>query len=175
MDNYGFVYSFDGRLLKGASVEGTYWIPEGIEEIEPGALLGCKIETLHIPYTLHVHECDQLMFSEDEDENMEMMPAVYFWSKSYKNRDEETSAFEDEGEFRVDEHGVAYSLDGHRLLFTRKEFKDSEYRVPDGVTTICSMSFVMCLQFVTLYVPKSVRLIGDYIFGAGGGKIVLER
>ena len=29
IDSYGFVYSVDGkRLLKGASVEGAYWIPE---------------------------------------------------------------------------------------------------------------------------------------------------
>ena len=38
LDSYGFVYSADGkRLLKGASVKGDYWIPEGVEEIEPDA------------------------------------------------------------------------------------------------------------------------------------------
>ena len=69
MDSYGFVYSTDGkRLLKGANVEGAYWIPEGVEEIEPGALIGCKIGTLHVPWTAHVHEYDQLVFSEDEEE-----------------------------------------------------------------------------------------------------------
>ena len=53
MDSYGFVYSADGkRLLKGANVEGAYWIPEGVEEIEPGALIGCRIGTLHVPWTL---------------------------------------------------------------------------------------------------------------------------
>lgn len=62
MDSYGFVYSADGkRLLKGANVEGAYWIPEGVEEIEPGALIGCRIETLHVPWTAHVHEYDQLV------------------------------------------------------------------------------------------------------------------
>ena len=36
MDAFGFVYSGDGkRLLKGANVKGAYWIPEGVEEIEP--------------------------------------------------------------------------------------------------------------------------------------------
>ena len=102
---------------------------------------------------------DQLVFSEDEAENEELMLAVYFWTKEYANRDEETWAFEDEGEYRVDEHGVAYSLDGHRLLLARLEFKDSEYRVPDGVVTICSMAFAICRQFVTLIIPKSVRLL----------------
>ena len=174
LDSYGFVYSGDGkRLLKGANVEGAYWIPEGVEEIEPGALIGCRIDTLHVPWTAHVHEYEQLVFSEDPEENEELMPAVYFWTKDYANRDEETWAFEDEGEYRVDEHGIGYSLDGHRLLFARMEFKAEEYHVPDGVVTICSMAFAMCRQFVTLHISCSVRLIGDFVFGPGGGKIVI--
>ena len=53
MDSYGFVYSADGkRLLKGGNVKGAYWIPEGVEEIDPGALIGCRIGTLHVPWTI---------------------------------------------------------------------------------------------------------------------------
>ena len=175
MDGYGFVYSADGkRLLKGANVKGAYWIPEGVEEIDSGALIGCRIGTLHIPWTAHVHEYDQLVFSENEEENEELMPAVYFWTKEYANRDEETWAFEDDGEYRLDEHDVAYSLDGHRLLFARMSFKGEEYIVPDGVVTICSMAFASCRQFITLIIPRSVRLIGDFVFGPGGGKIVIR-
>ena len=174
MDSYGFIYSADGkRMLKGASVEGAYWIPEGVEEIEPGALIGCRIGTLYVPWTAHVHEQDQLVFSEDEEENEELMPAVYFWLKGYSCRDEQTDTFEDEGEYRIDEHGVGYSLDGHRLLFAHISFKDSEYRVPDDVVTICSMAFAVCRQFVTLIIPRSVHVIGDFIFGTGGGKIII--
>ena len=102
------------------------------------------------------------------------MPAVYFWTKEYANRDEETWAFEDEGEDRLDEHDVAYSLDGHRLLFARMTFKGEEYAVPDDVVTICSMAFACCRQFVTLTIPRSVRLIGDFVFGLGGGKIEIR-
>ena len=174
MDSYGFVYSADGkRMLKGANVDGAYWIPEGVEEIEPGALIGCRICTLHVPWTAHVHEPDQLVFSEDPEENEELMPCVYFWTKDYANRDEETWAFEDNGEYRIDEPGVRYSLDGHRLLSARFEFKDDEYHVPDGVVTICSMAFGCCQHFVTLYIPRSIGLIGDFVFGPGGGKIII--
>ena len=99
IDSYGFVYSADcKRLLKGASVDGAYWIPEGVEEIDPEALIGCRIGTLHIPWTAHVHEYEQF---------------------------------------------------------------------------ICSMAFAKCRQFVTLHIPRSVRLIGDFVFGPGGGKIVI--
>ena len=71
-------------------------------------------------------------------------------------------------------HGVGYSLDGHRLLFVRHTFKDSEYIVPNGVVTICSMAFGACRQFMTLIIPRSVRLIGDFVFGPEGGKIVIK-
>ena len=99
MDSHGFVYSGDGkRLLKGTNVNGAYWIPERVEEIEPGALLGCRIDTLHIPWTAHVHDYDQLVFSEDEEENENLMPCVYFWQKDYSCRDEQTDAFEDDGD-----------------------------------------------------------------------------
>jgi hypothetical protein len=40
--------------------------------------------------------------------------------------------------------------------------------------TICSMAFAVCRQFVTLIIPRSVRLIGDFVFGPGGGKIVIN-
>ena len=121
-----------------------------------------------------MHEYDQWVFSKDEEENRELMPAVYFWTKCYDCRDEETWAFEEEGEYRVDEKGIGYSLDGHRLLFTRYTFKDSEYTVPDGVVTICSMAFATCRHFVTLIIPRSVRLIGDFVFGPGGGRIEIR-
>jgi hypothetical protein len=74
----------------------------------------------------------------------------------------------------MDEFGVGYSLDGHRLLFARHTFKDENYSVPDGVVTICSMAFASCRQFVTLIIPRSVRLIGDFVFGPEGGKIVIR-
>ena len=97
-----------------------------------------------------------------------------FLTKCYANRDDETWAFEDEGEYRVDEKGIGYSLDGYRLLFVQHTFKDSEYIVPNGVVTICSMAFASCRQFVTLIIPRSVRLIGDFVFGPEGGKIVIK-
>jgi hypothetical protein len=55
IDSFGFVYSADGkRMLKGANVEGAYWIPEGVEEIDSGALIGCKIGTLHVPRSVRL-------------------------------------------------------------------------------------------------------------------------
>ena len=50
-DEYGFVYSRDRkRLLKAATVE-TYRIPEGVEQIDRLAFVGCTFETLNVQYT----------------------------------------------------------------------------------------------------------------------------
>ena len=52
------------------------------------------------------------MFSKDEEENGELMPAIYFWMKEYANRDEETWAFEDEGSvLRKNQRKLAKSLE----------------------------------------------------------------
>ena len=53
-------------------------------------------------------------------------------------------------------------------------YYDSDYIVPDVVVIICSMAFAFCRQFVTLIIPRSVRLIGDFVFGPEGGKIVIK-
>ena len=66
---------------------------------------------------------------------------------------------------------MAYSLDGHRLLFPTDEFKDCEYHAADGVMTICSMAFATSRRFVTLIIPRSVQMIDDFVFGPEGGKV----
>jgi hypothetical protein len=40
--------------------------------------------------------------------------------------------------------------------------------VPDGVEEIEDFAFLPCRHFVELSIPRSVRIIGDYIFGNGG-------
>ena len=49
-----------------------------------------------------------------------------------------------------------------------------EHVVPDGVLTICDGAFGFCEDYVVLSVPRSIKVIGDYIFGQGGGKIVIR-
>lgn len=47
-----------------------------------------------------------------------MMPAVYFWTKEYANRDEKTWAFKTDGEFRINDYGVLVTsyLDQSKIL-----------------------------------------------------------
>lgn len=74
--------------------------------------------------------------------------------------------------FNVDQYGVGYSEDGKILKFCRFTFKETRYEVPDGVEEIEDGAFVACRHFLELSIPRSVRFIGDFLFGNGGIIIV---
>ena len=46
--------------------------------------------------------------------------------------------------------------------------------IPDGTVTICSCAFGVCEHFVHVSAPSNLRVIGDGIFGRGGGRIVIR-
>lgn len=75
---------------------------------------------------------------------------------------------EDDEPFNINADRVAYSLDGKTLKFCRFNFNKLRYRVPDGVEEIEEGAFLACRHFVELCIPRSVRVIGDYLFGNGG-------
>ena len=67
-----------------------------------------------------------------------------------------------------DDHEVGYSKDGKILIGCRYTFNDIRYEVPDGVEEIEDFAFLACRHNVELSIPRSVKKIGDYIFGNGG-------
>lgn len=67
-----------------------------------------------------------------------------------------------------DDHEVGYSQDGKILKCCRYTFNDIRYEVPDGVEEIEDGAFLPCRHYVELSIPRSVKKIGDYIFGNGG-------
>jgi hypothetical protein len=84
-----------------------------------------------------------------------------------EDTDDESLEEEDEP-FYINADRVAYSLDGKTLKFCRFNFNKLRYRVPDGVEEIEEGAFLACRHFVELSIPRSVRVIGDYLFGNGG-------
>lgn len=46
--------------------------------------------------------------------------------------------------------------------------------MPEGVVTICDRAFFFCGQFLKLYIPASVQVFGEELFGDAGGEIVRE-
>jgi hypothetical protein len=46
--------------------------------------------------------------------------------------------------------------------------------VPDGVEEIADFAFCFCKTYVELSIPRSVRIIGDNLFGTEGGHIEIR-
>lgn len=161
-DDYGFVYSKDGkRLLKAADAD-EYWIPEGVEHIEKFAFIGCSIETLHIPYTCNM-----------DDESYLPDSACEIWDRPYSEMDDIVDCLYCRcDDVVMDEYGVKYTKNGKRLLCATGEFDEKEYVVPDGVVTICERAFFFHKKYLKLIIPSSVKNIGGNLFGCGEGILV---
>ena len=119
------------------------------------------------------------------DENV--LGVIPDWDNRYAHEELFTNilVFKDDDRV-VDEHQVVYTKDGKHLLNCLNTFDEKEYRVRDGVTTICDDAFFWrknAGQKMTLYIPRSVKYIGDNIFGdgtsvlgsegQGGGRIII--
>lgn len=174
VDDYGFVYSKDRkRLLKASDVE-KYWIPEGVEKIDRLAFIHCTFEELNVPYTCNLEELpveEYPIFG-----NEEIQGCVWTWNRPYSQEDEvDDSMYKTQNATYTDEHGVTYTENRKRLLFSGCTFEESEYHVPKGVETICSFAFIGCKKFLTLSLPSSIKIIGDNLFGKEGGRIIIRK
>jgi len=173
-DEYGFVYSQDRRTLLKAATVKKYFIPEGVEKIDCLAFVGCKFEELNIPYTCNLDVLpsnEWPVFGSDE-----VVGCIQTWEKPYSQEDEvdDSMCMRNEATF-TDEHGVVFSENRRRLLWIDPTFDETEYHVPDGVITICSLAFVWSKHFLTLSVPSSVKVIGCDLYGSEGGRIIMRK
>lgn len=165
------VYSDDGKLLLKVPDVRRYRIAEGCEETDEHAFDDCKmLECLYVPES----------YSEQAAEDtFNKMPSTVGnfcrWDRPYVEEVYDVNDYwYDEDKAETDEQGVVYANDGRRLIMaTRPGMIGKDYYVPDGVLTICDGAFELC-DYVVLSVPRSIKVIGDYIFGQEGGKIVIR-
>lgn len=171
-DEYGSVYTADKkRLLKVPDLK-RYRIAEGCEEADEHAFDGCKVlGSLYVP----------LSYSEQAAENtFNSMPFTVgnfcHWDRPYVDEVYDVNEYwYDEEKVETDEFGVVYANDGRRLIGAFGSAKiGKHYRVPDGVLTICDGAFVGIDDYLELSVPRSIKVIGDFIFGEESGKIVIR-
>ena len=101
------------------------------------------------------------------------------WQNRYDESEHITNILVfDDDDRDIDNHHVVYTKDGKHLLNCLDTFNETEYTVKDGVTTICDDAFswrVNSEQRITLYIPRSVKVIGENIFGDGGGRIIIKK
>jgi len=108
-----------------------------------------------------------------------LMGVIKDWENRYNEGEQITNmlVFDDDDRV-IDNHNVVYTKDRKHLLNCLNTFNEAEYTVKDGVTTICDDAFSWRAnqeQRMTLYIPRSVKVVGENIFGDGGGRIVVKQ
>ena len=108
-----------------------------------------------------------------------LMGVIKDWENRYNEVEQITNMLVFDDDDRVfDSHNVVYTKDGKHLLNCLNTFNEAEYTVREGVTTICDDAFSWRAnqeQRITLYIPRSVKVIGENIFGDGGGRIIVNQ
>lgn len=157
------IYSPSGAYILQIPDVPHYRIEEGTLFICPQAARHCKsLKYLDVP----VGFCDL-----DKLSDFPFPLQVKVWDTHYDGtpaEDEETESDLAMSDIVFDEHDVGYSKDNKTLKFCRFTFQETHYEVPDGVEEIESCAFMACRHFLELSIPRSVRTIGDFIFGNGG-------
>ena len=161
------IYSPTGAYLLQLPDVPRYRIKEGTLFICPGATRHCKrLRELDVPKNI-------VDYGEILSDNPHRLK-VKFWETYYDGTtDEEDDDSEDEP-YKVDDYGVNYSHDGKVLKSCRLSFNETYYEVPDGVEEIDFGAFGICRHFLELSIPRSVKVIGDSIFGNEGIIIIRD-
>ena len=171
-DSFGGIYTADKkRLLKVPDVR-RYRIVEGCEETDEHAFEGCKVlECLYVPQSYSGQA------AEDTFNNMPFTVGNYcVWDRPYIDEVYDVNDYwYDETQAETDEYSVVYANEGRRLITaTRPGLIGKEYVIPDGVLTICDGAFGFCHDYLVLSAPRSIKVIGDYLFGEDGGRIEIR-
>lgn len=167
------MYSNDGKILLKCQNVPRYRIKEGCERVDEKAFMDCSLlKSLYVPYTFSDQAFDELMNSIPAENELDY---ICHWDRPYVDEVYDVNEYwYDEDEAKTDEYGVIYANEGRRLIAATKPDKiGKDYYVPDGVLTICDGAFGLC-DYVVLSVPRSIKSIGDYIFGNEGGRIEIR-
>lgn len=158
------------RLLKCPNVK-RYRIVKGCEEVDEKAFEGCEnLESLYLPCTMSNEAIDWI-----QDNMPVSVDNICAWDRLCVEEVYDVNEYwYDEEKAETDEYGVVYANEGRRLIMaTKAELIGKDYFVPDGVLTICDGAFSFC-DYVVLSLPRTIKSIGDYIFGKEGGRIEIR-
>ena len=156
------IFSPSGSYLLQIPDVPHYRIPEGTLFISPAAARHCtQLQTLDIPA--------DMLFDDQPLTQYPQQLKVRIWDTHYDGTPLDDDEEEDSDQMPVfDEHGVGYTPDGKKLLCCNIAFRDTCYRVPDGMGEIDDCAFITCRHDLQLSILRSVHTIRDSLFGNGG-------
>lgn len=160
------IYSPSGAWLIQLPDIPYYRIKEGTCYISSFAARHCtQLRKLDVPV--------DMIFDEDSLQEYPKGLQVKEWDTHYDGTPVEKVEDSDDDMPIFDDYDVGYSNDGKILTGCRSSFTETHYVVPDGVEVIEFGAFFLSRHYVELSIPRSVRVIGDDIFG-NGGQIVIR-
>ena len=155
------IYSPSGAYIIQLPDVKHYCIKEGTLFISPTAACHCtQLKKLDIPV--------YMLF---DDKSLSEYPQglkVKVWDTHYDGSPIDVDTEVDDDTPVFDDYDVGYSKDGKVLRCCLHTFNETRYEVPDGVERIDDLAFLACRHYLELIIPRSVRTIGDNIFGNGG-------
>ena len=161
------IYSPSGAWLIQLPDIPYYRIKEGTCYISSFAARHCtQLRKLDVPV--------DMIFDEDSLQEYPKGLQVKEWDTHYDGTPVEEVEDSNDDMPIFDDYDVGYSNDGKILTGCRSYFTESQYDVPDGVEVIDDGAFFLSRHFVELSIPRSVRIIGDNIFGKGGQIVVRD-
>ena len=161
------IYSPSGSYIIQIPDIPHYSIKEGTLYISPMAARYCSnLQKLDVPIGM-VYDSESLR---EYPQGLK----VKLWDTHYDGNPIEEEEDLDGDMPIFDNHEVGYSKDGKILIGCRYTFNDTCYEVPEGVEVIEDFAFLACRHKVKLSIPRSVKTIGDYLFGNGGVIVVRD-
>lgn len=160
------IYSPSGTYILQIPDIPDYRVKEGTLFVAPRAFLHCS-QLRHLDLPMSIIEYEKVVAK------YPYPLEVVEWDTHYNGTTDEPEPDEDE-KFYIDEHDVRYTKDKRKLICCSVTFKDVRYEVPDGVEEIDDYAFLTCRHYLVVSIPRSVKVIGDNLFGCGGQIIVRE-